>query len=744
MKKPLIGILGIVSIMAVAFYGYQFYNKNNLSSNLTKSDSINDDKVTLRTGEKYSGEIMSRGEDVIVFKPVVVGNINPRFTFKYRDIKDIKLGRNKIEQEKNHPLLKGYYDVENFKDEIYSLYLKNDFSTLEDKITNFRKNKLRFESGQWKLDNFYIAITEKNDEQSINQLENTLLKLKKWQDDYPQSITPTVLLIATYVDLAWEYRGGSFSGGVSKDGWRKYTKYLKTAEDLIASADKQAMRAEPRFFVVSTSVSLGLGTMKKTLSPYLKHTTNYDPGYYAIHLRNAPFLLPRWRVGALSVERYADVVVKVTHDVENYARIADSIRSYTGIEGYNKLEFDWKRIQAGFEQISKKYPSNFYQLHAYAWMACYYNQYELVKTLTDKTGYLWNTQSKNVWGSFANYYECKTLANSDSAIKVNLHNEIRKGNQDPFIITVKSGIDLNQKNLDGDTPLHYALKSGFYRFALILISEGADIRIKDNNGLEAIHLAAKNGLDALVSLLIERGVPVNVPTDTYLKTPLHYAANYKQLSVMRSLLKHADINVNAKTTANVTALHYAVKLGSFNAVEILLSKTDIELNVANRRRMTPLDIALQYHYLDIEQVLKEKGAISNPKAVTKEKKRIADELFQKAYKANSKNDLVEAKRFYLKSIDFNPYAPGTYGNLAIINIFEGDFEACVDNSQKAIELDKNNAHAILSAGQCLFMLHKPKKEFLPYYKRYIELKPVGHRSKLLIQKYPELQQMDKP
>ena len=69
---------------------------------------------------------------------------------------------------------------------------------------------------------------------------------------------------------------------------------------------------------------------------------------------------------------------------------------------------------------------------------------------------------------------------------------------------------------------------------------------------------------------------------------------------------------------------------------------------------------------------------------------------------------------------------------------EKDYEACLENTSKAIEISRNNSHAIYTAAQCLFLLKKPKEEYLTYYRQYIRLNPDNYRTRELLQKYPEL------
>lgn len=753
MKKTLLGILLVTIVVAIIFYVLRFYNSADADGNgnqqqltTNKVSSAEADSIELLSGETYLGSIIRRTDDAVIFKPVVIGNINPTYTVKYSDIKNITLGKKKAEQAQNQPLLKSYYEIKDFKNKIYALYTNEDFAALESQITNFRDNKLRFASGDWKLDHFYNAITEKHGKQVIHELENDIARIEKWKQAYPNSVTPAILLIKSYIDLAWKYRGSTFSQGVTKAGRANFDKYLSKAAKLIATInDKTHASRDPQLYVASMTVCVGLGQLNECLLTLLNKATSYDPDYYAIHTKTAPYLLRRWNAPSGAVEGYADTVVKATENTGMYARIADSVYSYIGKNDFKQYEFDWNHIHDGFENIVKKYPANFYQLHAYARMACYYNDYTTVKNITDITSYLWNPQAKHVWGSFASYYACKTLANSERTVRINLHNEIRKGNYDKFKEIIKTGIDLNKPDSAGDTPLHHAIKSGFYKFAVSLINAGADIRARDKAGREPIHMVSEDGVEPLVSFLLEQGVPVNTRTKDTLWTPLHYvarnAARDKYINILKLLLRQDGIDINATTETNSTALHFAVYLGSEQAVSLLLEKQGIDPNISSQRRNKPLDLARQYKYASIEKLLLAHGATSDPNTITEEKRQLATQYFNQGLQAHNKNNYKKAKELYLKSLQLNPYAHGSYNNLALINIFENDYQTCFENTQKVLEIDKNNAHATLSAGQCLFMQRKPKKEFLPYYKRYTELKPDNHRSKELLQQYPELKTM---
>lgn len=736
LKRIFIG-LSILSILSLTYYYYT------INATRVPLEVIDEDAVSLKTGEKYSGRIIEYSDNGLVFKPTVIGSIDVSYTFLYKDIADITPGRLKVEETLNSPLLKSYYKIENFKEDMHALYLNDDFAKLEKKIVSFRKNKSRFASGEWKIDYFYIGLNEKYTDESIELINKNIEKLNVWKKTFPDSITPIILLIDSYIDLAWEYRGGFYSKGVSKEGWKGFKHNLKTAQKLINDYKDNNKVLDPRFLVMSVVVSSALGNLRLDVTNFIRQTMAYDPDYYPTYIKISSYLLPRWGVRYGVVENFAKWLSKENNNDEMYARISGNVLQSVKKEGYNKFNFDWSKIRNGFEEVINKYPSNFYHLHTYAWMACYYNDYKLTKNLTDTSGYLWNSQSIAVWGSFANYYDCKSLANSNKKNKINLHNEIRKGNYEKFSEIIKGNIDLNIKNARGETPLQYAISSTLYDFAEALIKSGADIRISDDDGFEAIHLAAKSGVKNLVSILLSKGVPINALTKDHLWSPLHYAVRYGHVDVVKVLLEDKNININLQNSDKATVLHYAAFLGSDELVTLLLDRADLKLNITDEYSRTPLNRAQEKGYDKIEKLLLAKGAVASSNALTRKKIDLAKGFMSKGVKAHNKGDYKKAKEFYLKSSEINPFSPDAFGNIALINMFEKDYNACLENTAKAINVDKDNAHAIYSTAQCLFMLSKPKAEFLEYYKKYIKLKPNNFRTKKLLQKYPELSNVSK-
>ena len=82
--------------------------------------------------------------------------------------------------------------------------------------------------------------------------------------------------------------------------------------------------------------------------------------------------------------------------------------------------------------------------------------------------------------------------------------------------TLAKGADVNAKDKEGKSPLHYAERKAV---AELLLAKGADVNAKDNEGKTPLHCATRKDT---VELLLATGADVNAK-DNGGETPLHCA-----------------------------------------------------------------------------------------------------------------------------------------------------------------------------------------------------------------------------
>ena len=83
-----------------------------------------------------------------------------------------------------------------------------------------------------------------------------------------------------------------------------------------------------------------------------------------------------------------------------------------------------------------------------------------------------------------------------------------------FDLFMAKGVDVNQKNKDGETALSYALSNGFDKHTRMLLEKGAKLDLHDNDGgsvLSNLCLCFKfEKSKKVVDVLVEKGVDLNI------------------------------------------------------------------------------------------------------------------------------------------------------------------------------------------------------------------------------------------
>ncbi|RPJ74482.1 MAG: hypothetical protein EHM20_10530, partial [Alphaproteobacteria bacterium] len=120
---------------------------------------------------------------------------------------------------------------------------------------------------------------------------------------------------------------------------------------------------------------------------------------------------------------------------------------------------------------------------------------------------------------------------------------------------IELGVDLNQQDKDGQSPLFYSLNYKRNDLTHLLLSEGANPDVSDKDGNCPLLLAALSGNPRNLELLLEAGVKLDA-CNRQGQNALHMAAISGSVEVLKQLLD-AGISVDAKDALGQNALHYA-------------------------------------------------------------------------------------------------------------------------------------------------------------------------------------------
>ena len=102
---------------------------------------------------------------------------------------------------------------------------------------------------------------------------------------------------------------------------------------------------------------------------------------------------------------------------------------------------------------------------------------------------------------------------------------------------IESGANITMTGYSNEGALHLAAAHELKEIAELLISNGIDINAKDKNGKTPLHYAAKKSLE-MVKFLISHGADINATT--YLnKTALYFAQYYDKNDIVEFLISHS-------------------------------------------------------------------------------------------------------------------------------------------------------------------------------------------------------------
>ncbi|KAL4804050.1 ankyrin repeat-containing domain protein [Aspergillus unguis] len=161
-------------------------------------------------------------------------------------------------------------------------------------------------------------------------------------------------------------------------------------------------------------------------------------------------------------------------------------------------------------------------------------------------------------------------------------------------LLLRAGVNPNQVDSYGQSPLMAAMKGGDIAIARMLLDAGADIHTASQKGSTALLWCASHSKPELVQLLIDNGARVNhvLSTGWY---PLAGAVQACKVETARLLLANgADVSIpvpaDGGKTAGGNCLHIAARIGEADLVEFLLDAGCDPL-VRDSAGKTPLEVA---------------------------------------------------------------------------------------------------------------------------------------------------------
>src|SRR5919198_476779 len=147
-----------------------------------------------------------------------------------------------------------------------------------------------------------------------------------------------------------------------------------------------------------------------------------------------------------------------------------------------------------------------------------------------------------------------------------------RGNRDAVRSLLAGRADVNGRQVDGTTALHWAVRNDDAEMTDMLIRAGANVSAANREGVRPLQLAALNGNAAILERLIEAGEDPNAPLPRYADTALMLAARTGKVDAIEVLLGRGARVDAVESWGGTTALMWAVSEHHPTAVKLLIER----------------------------------------------------------------------------------------------------------------------------------------------------------------------------
>ena len=171
---------------------------------------------------------------------------------------------------------------------------------------------------------------------------------------------------------------------------------------------------------------------------------------------------------------------------------------------------------------------------------------------------------------------------------------LAEGYQD-VVLKVHAGADVNAKDGDGQTALHWACRNSLEEIVQALINRGCSLDERNGSGLTSIMLTARSGHTAISMRLLRAGASCEGLTEDQMDDLFRYACDKGDMLAVQTLLKNGCSVSGLPTEKQEGLLGYACRKGNLLIVENLIQH-GCNVNCKFAHHLTPLmDAAREGH-----------------------------------------------------------------------------------------------------------------------------------------------------
>lgn len=178
---------------------------------------------------------------------------------------------------------------------------------------------------------------------------------------------------------------------------------------------------------------------------------------------------------------------------------------------------------------------------------------------------------------------------ADVAIAGPLVDAVKRRDPDEVRALLADKVDVNAREGDGSTALHWAVDTADPELVTMLLAAGARVDVANDLGVMPLHLACANASAAIVDALLEARAPADAVTAGGI-TPLMEAARVGDAAIVRALLARGASASARETARGQSALMWAAARRHPEVVRLLLdSGADVHARTVARPVTVMLD-----------------------------------------------------------------------------------------------------------------------------------------------------------
>lgn len=289
-------------------------------------------------------------------------------------------------------------------------WFAEDFAKLEELASNWRSNRLRTQSGFWKLSIFYDTFEQLQRGALARDYPDGLTwqRVEHWIKAFPNSPTPCIvksMLLVQQANKSPPYDLAEFP----VKPWRPDIDLLTKAATVLAGCEVLAA-TDPHWHTIKLRLMRSEGRSDGEIILAIDEALTRHPLYEQTSFETFEYFADRWVPNYKLLDGFAKMVAedtKATLGMAAYARLYARITPMLWQGQYFALSGrDWAKMESGLQRIDADFPSA-WNTHQHALHACLARDRTVTAQQLSRAP---EEQAQPVWIDSDLYEQCKSWA----------------------------------------------------------------------------------------------------------------------------------------------------------------------------------------------------------------------------------------------------------------------------------------------------------------------------------------------